>query len=59
VNLVIDISVFSGAFSAFQTCHMFKIRPKVDCSLIYLSAQLKKSFFYIQSCATTKQRIIR
>jgi len=39
----------TGVFSAFQTCHMFKIRPKVDCNLIYLSVQLKKSFFILKS----------
>jgi len=30
-------------FYAFQTYFMFKIRRKVGCSLLYLSAQLKKS----------------
>jgi len=61
VNVVIDISVLvtNNCFSAFQACHMFKIRLKVGCSLIYLSAQLKKNVFYIQSCATSKQRKMR
>ena len=42
-------------FSALQTCHMFKICLKVGCSLICLSAQLKKIVFYIQNRATSKQ----
>jgi len=32
---------------------------KFGCSLIYLSAQLKKIVVYIQNCATSEQRKIR
>jgi len=49
VNLVVDTFCFQRLItvilSAFQTYFMFKLRLKVGCSLIYLSAQLRKSYF--------------
>jgi len=38
---------------------MFKIRLKFGCSLIYVSAQLKKNLFYIENCATSERRKLK
>jgi len=59
VNSVTNITVLTttnGFVFALQTCQMFKIRLKFDCSLIYLSAQLRKSSFIFKSAVLLKNK---
>jgi len=47
------------AVNRIYVCHMFKVCLKVGCSLDLFVCTVEKIVFYIQNCATSKQRKMR